>query len=288
MNTKSPSGRRRKKGSRGLVSIGDLGYSGSTFFQTSNSKFLLKSLPRAFEQDFFKDRLLAPYAAHMATSPGSLLVRITDLLYAPMPSLGSAFGTAPSHHIVMENILYGKSACSEQRQKDWETYDLKPADYFFPERDIADGALAPESVKDRLIDTFPDKLRLTVDEKESLTQALLQDTKLLADANAVDYSLFLIRYPYDPSSSVPSPPGISTPWRTGVVSGDKKWVYRIVLLDFFWARDSLQAKAMDGLISSWNFLQWGKGHGPMSVTTSAGEYRERFLRMVGELVEVEG
>ncbi|KAF2499328.1 SAICAR synthase-like protein [Lophium mytilinum] len=276
---------RSEKKSGGLVSVGDLGYSGSTFFTTANSKYLLKSLPRAFEQNFFRDRLLAPYAAHIATLPSSLLVRITDLLHAPLPALGIVLGTTPSHHIVMENILYGKSSCSEQRQQDWETYDLKPSDYFFPERDIAGGRLAPESVKERLIDTFPDKVRVGVDEKEALVYTLTQDTKILQEANAVDYSLFLVRYPYLEGEEVAHPPGRVSAWRNGVVSQDGKWVYRAVLLDFFWSKDALQPMVLTGLVNSWNFFQRGKGNGPMSITTTAGEYRERFLRMVGEIVE---
>jgi len=158
----------------------------------------------------------------------------------------------------MENILYGKSSCSVQRQKDWETYDLKPEDYFYPERDIAGGHLAPESVKERLIDTFPDKVRVSIDEKEALIYTLTQDTKILQEANAVDYSLFLVRYPYvGDAEEVPSPPGRTSPWRGGVVSADKKWVYRAVLLDFFWAKDALQAKALTGLVNSWNFFLSG-------------------------------
>jgi hypothetical protein len=47
----------------------------------------------------------------MAQYPNSLFVRITDL-YTRLRSLGPMLGTAPSHHIVMENILYGKASCS--------------------------------------------------------------------------------------------------------------------------------------------------------------------------------
>ncbi|ORY12308.1 phosphatidylinositol-4-phosphate 5-kinase-domain-containing protein [Clohesyomyces aquaticus] len=273
-----------------LVAVGDLGYSGSTFFTTPDSKYLLKSLPRKFEQDFFRDRLLAPYAEHMEYSSTSLLVRITDLLYAPSSSIGTILGTTPSHHIVMEDILYGKSRCTKAKQKEWETYDLKPIDYFYPERDIAGGRLAPESVKERLIDKFPDRIRVSVDEKEELVAQLSRDTRILQDANAVDYSLFLVRYPASMTSEtdgkVPVPPGTPSPWRTGVLSRDKKWIYRAILLDFFWAKDAFQAKAMTGLINSWNFLSWGKSNGPMSITTTSDEYRTRFLKMVESIVEV--
>lgn len=248
---------------------------------------MIKSLPRKFEQDFFRNRLLGPYVEHMELNPASLLVRITDCLYAPSWTLGAALGFAPSHHIVMENILYGKTDCSKANQDTWETFDLKPNDYFFPERDIAGGSLAPDSVLDRLIDEFPDKVRVTVDEKEELIGQIARDTKILQEANAVDYSILLIRYPASLGiDKVRSPPGKGSSWRSGIVSRDRRWVYRAVLLDFFWAKDSLQARAMTGLINSYNFVNWTKDHGPMSVTTTSYEYRTRFLRMMDELVEV--
>ena len=143
----------------------------------------------------------------MAQYPNSLLVRITDLLYTRLRSLGPMLGTAPSHHIVMENILYGKASCSAQRQKEWETYDLKRIDYFYPERDIAGGTLAPKSVKERLVDKFEDKVRVSIEEKEDLVGMLVQDTRILQEANAVDYSLFLVRYPTLDSAPVRKPCG---------------------------------------------------------------------------------
>jgi len=226
----------------------------------------------------------------MGLNPDSTLVRITDLLYSPSPTLGAALGTAPGHHIIMENILYGKSSCAKVDQEKWEAYDLKPNDYFYPERDIAGGNLAPDSVKDRLIDEFLDKVRLTIDEKEDLVAQISRDTKVLQMSNAVDYSLFLVRYPASihlaESGSVPVPPGKRSPWRNGVISRDGKWVYRAILLDFFWAKDALQAQAMTGLVNTFNFLKWGRDHGPMSITTTSDEYRKRFLRMVDDMIEV--
>lgn len=290
-----------------LKSVGDLGYSGSvrsnmhsgchtpnanklqTFFTTPNTKFLVKSLPRQFEQSFFRKQLLDPYVEHMQTNNDSLLVRITDLLYCPTSTLGSWLGTAPSHHIVMENILYGKSSCNKSQQKQWETFDLKPNDFFFPERDIAGGRLAPESVKDRLIDEFPDKIRVTIDQKEELVAQLTRDSKLLQENNAVDYSLFLIRFPAELNSGkhkVPTPPGRGSAWRTGVVSRDGEWIYRAIILDFFWSKDALQAHAFTGLVKLYNALKFGKDHGPMSITANSDEYRQRFLGMVEDMVEV--
>ena len=225
----------------------------------------------------------------MQYNKDSLLVRITDLLYCPTITLGALLGTAPSHHIVMENILYGKSSCAKSEQKRWETYDLKPNDFFFPERDIAGGRLAPESVKDRLIDEFEDKIRVTIDQKEELVAQLARDSKLLQENNAVDYSLFVVRYPAELNSGkdkVPTPLGRGSTWRTGVVSRDGKWVYRAIVLDFFWSKDALQAHAFTGLVKLYNTLKFGKDHGPMSITANSDEYRQRFLAMVENMVEV--
>ena len=69
-------------------------------------------------------------------------------------------------------------------------------------------------------------------------------------------------------------------------SRDDKWIYRAVLLDFFWAKDAFQAKAMTGLVNTFNFLKWGRDHGPMSITTTSDEYRMRFMKMVDAIVEV--
>jgi hypothetical protein len=47
----------------------------------------------------------------------------------------------------------------------------------------------------------------------------------------------------------------------------------------------VRAKAMTGLIKSYNVVD---RQGPMSITTTSTEYRERFLSMCLDLVEVEG
>jgi hypothetical protein len=221
----------------------------------------------------------------MELNQDSLLVRITDLLWSPTPALGSIVGLAPSHHIVMENILYGKSACAKHHQDQWETYDLKPNDYFYPERDVAGGRLAPESVKERLIDEFDDKIRVTIDQKEELVAQLSRDSKILQNSNAVDYSLFVVRYPAD-LEHVATSPGRGSSWRNGIVSRDGKWVYRAIILDFFWSKDALQAHTLTGLVKLYNAVKWGKSHGPMSITTTSDEYRKRFLGMVEDMVEV--
>lgn len=186
----------------------------------------------------------------------------------------------------MENILYGKEG-DKKFEKQWETYDLKPSSYFYPERDIAYGTLASESVKDRLIDDFEDKIRVTSRERDSLVEILAEDTKLLESANAIDYSLFLIRYPAPVGENDRQVGRLESstggPWRQGVQSTDEKWIYRAVVLDFFWAKHTLQAKAMTGLINGYNLLD---KKGPMSITTDPKEYRTRFLKMVEDLFEI--
>ncbi|KAK7755440.1 hypothetical protein SLS62_002668 [Diatrype stigma] len=310
-----------------LAPMGDMGYSGSTFFCTSDSAYLVKSVPRRAEHDFFKSELLLPYVDHMRSNPASLLVRITDFLESAHKSIGQMLGLTPSHHIVMENVLYGQQA---QQQSDddgndhvggsgrhprgtkWESWDLKPPSYFYPERDIAGGALTSEATKSKLADTFEGKIRLSEAQFTAFKAQLETDTQLLASNNAVDYSLFLVRLtatpegeaqappepgsqpalqpgrasgePIPPAQPPFSPPGPPT-WRTGITSSDGKEVYRAVILDFFWAKHTVHAMAMTGLVNTYRVVD---DAGPMSITTGSEEYRERFLDMCLGIVEVEG
>ncbi|KAK8055714.1 hypothetical protein PG993_000941 [Apiospora rasikravindrae] len=287
-----------------LQPMGDMGYSGSTFFRTPDGAYLVKSVPRSFEHNFFKNDMLLPYADHMRANPGSLLIRITDFLECSRGSLGTLFGLAPSHHIVMENILYGqddkKASSAEEagQKKKWESWDLKPVSYFFPERDVAGGKLTSEATKSKLADEFEGKLYLTLDQAEDFKAQLQKDTKFLADCNAVDYSLFLVRISADdeneevdsktpvvPPSQPPfAPPGPPS-WCTGVRSSNGKEVYRAAVLDFFWAKHTVHAKAMTGLINTYNLVD---EQGPMSVTAEADEYRQRFMKMCLDMIEVDG
>lgn len=304
-----PSSKKQRKKNRKndvLLTMGDMGYSGSTFFRTSDSAYLVKSVPRHFEHDFFKNELLLPYADHMQQNPSSLLVRITDMLGRTHKSIGELLGLAPSHHIVMENILYGQDHKPENGPKPkWESWDLKPTSYFYPERDVAGGVLTSEATKSRLADEFNDKIRLTKAQATKFQEILEKDTQLLADYNAVDYSLFLVRIsaadasdanaqpplesgeqsnipipPAQPPFSPPNPPS----WRTGVLSSDGKEVYRAAILDFFWAKHSLHAKVMTGLVKGYNLID---EQGPMSITAESTEYRGRFLEMCKEFIEIE-
>ncbi|GAW13480.1 hypothetical protein ANO14919_028660 [Xylariales sp. No.14919] len=298
--------RRRDKKKDVLRPIGDMGYSGSTFFRTSDSTYLVKSVPRHFEHDFFKNELLLPYAEYMQQNPDSLLVRITDLLERTHKSLGELLGLAPSHHIVMENIMYAQDFTSERCPKQkWESWDLKPTSFFYPERDVAGGALATEATKSKLADKFDGKMKLTKACATRFREMLEKDTRLLANHNAVDYSLFLVRIlaadmsdceshpPLGTSQDVEEfispapPPPLSPPnpptWRTGILSSNGREVYRAAILDFFWAKHTLHAKVMTGLVRGYNLID---EQGPMSITAESDEYRTRFLNMCMEFIEI--
>lgn len=278
-----------------------------TFFSTADQKFLVKSVPRSHEHTFFRDDLLDIYAAHVATHPNSLIVRICDFLASSGWAIGHRLGLAPSHHIIMENILYGREEAKKAGKPDWEQWDLKPTSYFYPERDIADGRLTSEATKDQLADEFNDKIKLSKEHAEEFWRSLEQDTRMLAATNAVDYSLFLVRIqteasaeevsdptskssppaeaeylvPREPPAAPPDPPS----WRTGIPSADGKYLYRAALLDFFWAKHKMQPRLMTLLINAYNKVI--SHHGPMSITTTPEEYRERFLKLVHEIVEVQ-
>ena len=128
----------------------------------------------------------------MASHPKSVLVRICDFLASPYLSVGTLLGLAPSHHIVMENILYGQKATQDDGGPKSEQWDLKPMDYFYPERDVAAGWLSSEATKSRRADKFDGKIKLTQHQADEFKQILVEDTRLLGYANAVDYSLFIM------------------------------------------------------------------------------------------------
>ena len=168
----------------------------------------------------------------MEARPQSILVRITDFLGSRYGSLGGLLGTAPTHHLVMENLLHG-----QKKDSDRQTFDLKQMSYFFPERDIAGGRLASEATKSKLADKFDDKTHLSREDADEFLKNLEKDTELLSEHNAIDYGLMLVRIPKPSSSTGESQNPFSDPtnWRTDVPSKDNKWLFRTVILDFFYA-----------------------------------------------------
>ncbi|EME49638.1 hypothetical protein DOTSEDRAFT_20068 [Dothistroma septosporum NZE10] len=141
-------------------------------FRTADSAYLGKSIPRPFEYTFFKNDLLLPYTEYVQVNPGSHLVRITDFLECARWSIGTILGPAPSHHIVMENILYGKDHDTTK----WENFEMKPRSYSYPERDVAGGVLTSEATKSKLTDDFDDKISLSLNDAEDLRLQLEKDT----------------------------------------------------------------------------------------------------------------
>lgn len=214
----------------------------------------------------------------MLTHPDSLLVWITDYIYAPYLTLGRLCNVTPAHHIIMANTFSGRD--KDPARHEWEKYDLKPVEYFYPERDLFPDPLVSKETMHKLADRLDDKVRITRGDYDNLRRVLEADTEFLSLSNAVDYSLLLVRFP---ATSEPGVVGRENRWRVGVRSVDGKWKYRGVVLDFFWAKHTLHAQAMTGVVQMFNVI----GHkGPMTITTTATEYREKFLAMVDSLVEV--
>ena len=151
----------------------------------------------------------------------------------------------------MENLLVG-----QREDSDWESFDLKPMSYFFPERDIAGGRLASEATKSKLADKFDGKMLLSREDAKDFLGTLERDTELLAEHNAVDYSLMLVRIPRSPSPSAESQNPFHDPpsWRAGIPSMDNKWLFRAVVLDFFWAKHKTQPKTMTFLVNAWRMF----------------------------------
>lgn len=178
----------------------------------------------------------------------------------------------------MENTLTGRE--EDPAAEKWETYDLKPIDYFYPERDLIPQPLVSQETLDKLAHSFSDKLHLWRSDYEFFWEMIKRDTNFLQDANVVDYSLLLIRIPA--SSTLPDQ-GQRSAWRAGLPSADRKWKYRAAILDFFWARHKLQPLALSGVVQTFNVV--GR-QGPMTITTTPSEYRDKFLAMVAEMIEI--
>lgn len=199
----------------------------------------------------------------------------------------------------MENILFGKTA--ETQEDKWETYDLKPSDYFYPRRDMLPDQMTSPETMDRIVNMFDDKMRLSQREASSLKTMLATDTAFLERLSVVDYSLFLVRFPASADPQRPDDRALSSTmrkrdsglgsetadvgvsWRQGVESADGKWTYRAVLLDFMWCKHQLRAQATTGAVRSFNVVA---RQGDMSITTTPEDYRKSFLEMVDKIVEV--
>ena len=177
---------------------GPMGFSGASFFRTHDKKYLLKSLNRSFEYRYYYNNLLLPLAEYQLSHPSSYIVHITDCLFTSSPRLGHLLGTSPSHFLIMENIQHTSTSNGDPQteEEDWEDYDLKPSEYFFPERDFMGGLLASEETKEKLHDGFEGQVPFTRITFESIVRQLEEDSEFLCQMEVVDYSLFMIRRKY--------------------------------------------------------------------------------------------
>ncbi|KAF3925543.1 hypothetical protein ABW21_db0201459 [Orbilia brochopaga] len=120
-----------------LTPVTGLGFSGSLFFFTKDSTFIVKSVGRRFEYTFLYTQYIEAYGTYMLENPQSLLCRMTDVLFCFDRHLGGVLGISPAHYVVMQNLLQGMDV-----ERGWRKWDLKPQKFFEPTRD-----LIPDKIK---------------------------------------------------------------------------------------------------------------------------------------------
>lgn len=185
--------------------------------------------------------------------------------------------------------------------------------------------LKSEATKSGLADTLEPEIRIKLTESQytSLLKVILKDTEFLQNLGVVDYSLLFGRFPASSKDALPVPLGFEhhviladraashTPSRLstvlrpnepshrdersnwdsdgdapsgadfigGVLSSDGEWIYRMTIVDFLWNVDKFVPVAMRTA---------GKAiHMPdQTITTQPQTYRDAFLKMIDEYVEV--
>jgi len=261
-----------------LRPVDGLGFSGSLFFYTADKSLIIKSVGRKFEYTFLYEKMLDGFAFYYSSMiqqrQQTLLCQIADVLASFDHRLGGWLGVSPSHYIVMTNVLEGLD-----KSRGCRTWDLKPQSFFEPTRDLVPDPVKSEQAKSGLADELDEEMIFTRRDKAALMQLLERDTEFLQDMNTIDYSLLLGRYPVDmfhPGSGEGRDPMVlpkegSTDFVRGVRSADGKWVYKMVLLDFFWNVEQLKPRVMQAA---------GKLLPEQTVTTEPERYRDEFLRWV--------
>lgn len=111
------------------------------------------------------------------------------------------------------------------------------------------------------------------DQKDELLRILDRDTAFLAEAETIDYSLLLGRYPIE-GNDVPIQ---AESFPTGVVSSNGKWVYKMCIVDTLWNVNQLAAK----LTKTISIMM-----PEQTITTQPARYREEFLAMMDRYVIV--
>jgi Phosphatidylinositol-4-phosphate 5-Kinase len=229
---------------------GPLGFSGASFFETNNQKYLIKSINRGFEWRFFYDYLLIPLSSYQLTHPNSKICRITDALYNFSPRLGRYLRSCSSNFLVMVN---------EKTGDEWETFDLKPTNYFFPERDFLGGMLTSEKTKEKLHDEFQGEIGLKRKDYDELLSQLEEDSKFLEEMEAIDYSLFVLRRKCGEVKGTFFVLEANVDGAEVIIDAEGKWEYKFTILDFFTSTKMMRTKAM-------RFGVGMLGHGDMTIT----------------------
>lgn len=218
----------------------------------------MKGVPRHFEESFFRRDLLQPYYTYMRRQRYSLLIWITDYIYAPYTTIGSKLRIAPTHYVITENEYYGLH--DDPAHEQWETYALRVTDY--------SPGVMPMHLTKPLGRPFKDKVRLFRADYENLMDQAKRDVVFLRGVNATDFLLCLVRFPV---SWEPQVVGCGSPWRIGVPSFDGKWKYRVFVRDYFWS--------------------WPNYHHsttlPEESTMPSDKYCDRFLAMMEDIIEVD-
>ncbi|CCX12017.1 Similar to Phosphatidylinositol 4-phosphate 5-kinase type-1 gamma; acc. no. O60331 [Pyronema omphalodes CBS 100304] len=275
----------QKQFEKDLKPVDGLGFSGSLFYYTQDKSLIVKSVGRKFEYTFMYEKMIEGftyyYSMMISQKQQTLLCQITDVVGCHDHRLGGWLGVSPSHYIVMTNVLEGLD-----KEKGCKKWDLKPQNFFEPTRDLVPDQVKTENAKSGLADELDEEMVLTRKDKQTLMMQLERDTEFLADMKTIDYSLLLGRWPVDmfhaPRSGEGRDPMVLPEEDTkdfvrGVRSADGKWVYKMVLLDFFWNVEQLKPKIMQTA---------GKLLPEQTVTTEPDRYREEFLKMMDKYILV--
>jgi len=143
-------------------------------------------------------------------------------------------------------------------------------------RDLVPDKLKTKAAKTGLADTLEapeDMIHLRQDQKDELFRTLDRDTAFLAEAETIDYSLLLGRYPVDGNDAPLQPESFPT----GLVSSDGKWVYKMCIVDTLWNVNQLAAK----LTKAVSIMM-----PEQTITTQPARYREEFLTMMDRYVVI--
>lgn len=119
-----------------------------------------------------------------------------------------------------------------------------------------------------------DMIYLRRDQKDELFRILDRDTAFLAEAETIDYSLLLGRYPTGGNNAPTQPESFST----GVVSSSGKCVYKMCIVDTLWNVNQLAAKLTKAVSVMMP---------EQTITTQPARYREEFLAMMDHYVIVD-